>query len=54
VKDLIYILAILALFSLHCHQAVRLDFLHAWNVVKRIRMDALARQICEEECKKLH
>lgn len=50
-KDLLYILSLLTLFSFHYHQQRRIDFLHAWNVVKKLRVDNLAKGICEEECK---
>lgn len=48
----VIMLAMLALYGMVTVLQTHVDFLHAWNVVKKERVDRLARGICIEECKK--
>lgn len=46
---LVIMLVSIAMLSAYVYELRdRTDFLHAWNVVKKIRVDRLEKKICEE------
>lgn len=56
-RDFLAAAVILGLALLYCfliELEARVTFLHAWSVVKKERLDRLARGVCEEECKYKH
>lgn len=55
-RDTLLFVGLLALAFLYMglyELNARVDFIHAWNKVKKERVDRLAKGICEEECKNL-